>query len=150
MNFEELVNEKFKSMLEAAFEYSDFNEEEIKLIYVFCSLEEGFYYDFFYRIGGEIVKKHLINDFLISKCNDSDEQQLAAVDIGLNDLIELEKLFIENEKDLPTQIKIKYVVKDQSIDTDMVYSQNLIGTNKDDLELRNEWIESLQKSINIA
>lgn len=57
-----LIDTQVKSMLQTCYEFSEWNDEEIEEIYIFCSLEEGIFPKWFYRINSEIVKTHELND----------------------------------------------------------------------------------------
>jgi hypothetical protein len=50
------LNSHIKSMLEACFEYVEFNDKEVDAIYVLCSAETSYYFTFFFSINGNIVK----------------------------------------------------------------------------------------------
>jgi hypothetical protein len=143
--FDRELNKLFKSMIEVAFEYVNFNEEEVKIIYIFCSLEEGYYFDFFYNINNTIVKKHQVNEVLEKKSKITDEKQLAALDIGLAEIAILEKLFKDDNNEIPKQVKLNYSISEDKYISNISYEQKLIGTEKMDTDLRDDWIKELIK-----
>lgn len=61
LDVDALINQRITSMVEACFEYVKWNKEDVTDIFIFCSAEAGLFLTWFYRIGGKIVKKHMIN-----------------------------------------------------------------------------------------
>lgn len=140
---EQMVVPQLKSMLEIAFEYCGFNEEEVENIYVFNSAEEGEYFTFSYRIKGKVVERHLINELLDKKVDVSPDRQTEADEIGLENLHEIMKTFEQRKLDIPTVITIEYSIANQDFKADFGYEQKLIGTDLLPEDIEEQWRNQL-------
>ncbi|MBL3659051.1 hypothetical protein [Fulvivirga sediminis] len=69
------IGESIKLMVEICMEYVGFDSLEIDDVYIFITIEESQYVNFCYRINGEIVKKHKVNESLTSSVNVEPERQ---------------------------------------------------------------------------
>ena len=94
-----LIDNHVKSMLEACYEFADWNDEEIDEIYIFCSLEEGLFPKWFYRINSLIVKAHELNDHVKRKCDTSTQKQREILTILADDLFDIDTAFETQEKE---------------------------------------------------
>lgn len=141
--FEEKLKTYLSSMIEVVFEYVGNNKEEVDEIYIFCSTEESLFFQFFYSINGQIVKKHKVNDLLILKCDTSKERQFSVLDIGMEDLSGIVSLFNGSQKDVPKSIKISYKPLTKEMDTHFIYDNRLIGTDLMEENLVEDWISLL-------
>ena len=92
-----------------------------------------YFFDFFYKINGKVVHKHQLNEAskeLDSQQNRvydvSKERQKAALRIGNQNLKLIHKKCEEFNKDMPTEMKLHYNVKKNSLKGkyryDLVYS----------------------------
>lgn len=138
---------EIKSMIEIAFEYAGFNEQEVDDIYIFNSTEEGHFFHFFYGINGQIVKKHKINEVIKTKCDTSPEQQSAALAIGMKSLKSIVNLFTEKHLEVPKRIQVEYSIRTHHMKSNYFYDNKLLNTDLMDVDLMNEWIETLQNKI---
>ncbi|WP_079710252.1 DUF600 domain-containing protein [Paraliobacillus ryukyuensis] len=129
--FEDYFSELQTDMVAICLEYVDNKADEI---FIYCSYEPKMYvFDFFYKINGKVVHKHRLNEAskeLDSQQNRvydvSKERQKAALRIGNQNLKLIHKKCEEFNKDMPTEMKLHYNVKKNSLKGryryDLVYS----------------------------
>ena len=100
-----------------------------KIVYIYVVLEDGLVsFDVFYKIGGFISEKSDVNEYLSEKINDSDDIQFSLLEYGIEDAEKIEVLFEENSKEVPTEIRLVYDVKNNSLKSnyryDAMYEKN--------------------------
>lgn len=92
-------------------------------IFIYCSYEPKMYvFDFFFRINGEVVHKHQLNkavkesDSQLAQVYDvSRDRQKAALRIGNQNLKLIQKKCEEYKREMPTEMKLHYDVKQNSL-----------------------------------
>ena len=110
------------AMIEIAYEYVDYNEEEVDAIYVYCSMEANtLFYDVFYKINGEYVFTNEVNNFSKKQYDVSEKRVFQLLDIGNDYLDKMEALFTKDEREVPTQIKMIYIPKKEAFDCQISY-----------------------------
>jgi hypothetical protein len=129
--FEDYFSELQADMVAICLEYVNNKADEI---FIYCSYEPKMYvFDFFYKINGEAVHKHQLNEAvkeLDSQRNHvydvSRERQKAALRIGNQNLKLIHKKCEEFNQDMPTEMKLCYHVKKNGLKgkyrCDLVYS----------------------------
>jgi len=119
--FEDYFSELQTDMVAICLEYVDNKADEI---FIYCSYEPKMYvFDFFYKINGKVVHKHQLNEAvkeLDSTHNNqvydvSRERQKAVLRIGNQNLKLIHKKCEEFNKDMPTEMKLSYNVKQNSL-----------------------------------
>lgn len=146
-NFEVEQNSIIKRMLEACFEYVDFNKEEVEFIYLFGYYKSKSYssISYFYKINGIVTGVNDVNDFLSKKCDNSDEVQFTLSDYLGEEFSKLKDLFLAHQNEFPIITKVKYSLLGK-LNTSYEYNQEKYvsgDVDSDDFEL--EWIEELKK-----
>lgn len=145
--FEDYFSELQADMVSICLEYV---EKKADKIYIYCSFESRVISSgFFYNINGMIVERHKLNDAVDSKINFrydvTGDRQGGVMDIINDDIKKLMKLCKEFGKEMPTEIKLIYDVKRNSLKAD--YRYDLVYTNDpvktaDHIEL--EWFEQIK------
>lgn len=128
--FEDYFSELQTDMVAICLEYVDNKADEI---FIYCSYEPEMYvFDFFYKINGKIVHKHQL--YVVEKEDSqhnqvydiSRERQKDALRIGNQNLKLIHKKCKEFNKEMPTEMKLYYNVKKNSLKGkyryDLVYS----------------------------
>ena len=102
--------------------------------------------DYFYEISGRIMKRHKLNE--ISPLYDvSPDNQEKYNMILIEDTLELKKLCKEHQRPMPTEIKMIYDVKKNSLDVKYKYdNQWLNHKTKTPNDIANEWFEEVKNS----
>ena len=107
----------------------EYVENKAETVYIYVVLEDGLVsFDVFYKIGGFISEKSDVNEYLSEKINDSDDIQFSLLEYGIEDAEKIEVLFEENSKEVPTEIRLVYDVKNNSLKSnyryDAMYEKN--------------------------
>ena len=131
----------------------EYVEKKADKIYIYGSFEEKIIScDFFYCINGRVVKKHQLNDAVYGgnfRYDVSTVRQCAVLDILVEDIEKLYSLCNEYRKEMPTEIKIVYDVKKNSVRAD--YQYDLVYSNENERtshDIVTEWFEEVQNLDN--
>ena len=117
--FEDQLMDIQSDMISLSLEYV---ENKAETVYIYVVLEEGLVsFDVFYKIGGFISEKSDVNEYLSEKINDSDDIQFSLLEYGIEDAEKIEVLFKENSKEVPTEIRLVYDVKNNSLKSNYIY-----------------------------
>jgi len=146
--FEDLFSELQADMVSICLEYV---EGRAEVIYIYCSCEEKVIgSEFFYRINGVLVKRHLLNETTPPQ-NDgfvydaSDKRQVVVSRIINANIMEIEDLCKEHNRDMPTEFKLIYNVQTGSLEAkyryDLVYSMH---PDKRPYNVADEWFAEIQ------
>ena len=124
--FEAQLMDIQSDMISLSLEYV---ENKAEIVYIYVVLEDGLVsFDVFYKIGGFISEKSDVNEYLSEKINDSDDIQFSLLEYGIEDAEKIEVLFKENSKEVPTEIRLVYDVKNNSLKSnyryDAMYEKN--------------------------
>ncbi|MDH4557420.1 DUF600 domain-containing protein [Pseudomonas sp. BN417] len=114
--FEDYFSEYQTDMVSIALEYADGRADEI---FIYGACEDGTTaFDVFYRINGKIVEKDNLNSAVvsgISAYDTSGERQSAMLNIGLDNLDNIEAKCGEFHREMPTEIRLHYDVKNNKM-----------------------------------
>ena len=124
--FEDQLMDIQSDMISLSLEYV---ENKAETVYIYVVLEDGLVsFDVFYKIGGFISEKSDVNEYLSEKINDSDDTQFSLLEYGIEVAQKIEVLFEENYKEVPTEIRLVYDVKNNSLKSnyryDAMYEKN--------------------------
>lgn len=122
--FEDLFMDLQADMVYICLEYVDYQADKI---YIYCSREGRlFHSDWFYDMDGHIVERWNIGK-VAPRSKATPENEEKVLDILLDDLCKLEKLCVEYSKPMPTEIKMVYDVKKNSLDVKYKYDNQWLG-----------------------
>ena len=142
--FEDLFMDLQADMVSICSEYVDYQADKI---YLYCCREGRLVHsDCFYDIDGQIVERWNIRK-VAPRNTTTPENEEKVLDILLDDLCELEKLCIEHGRPMPTEIKMIYDVKRNSLDVKYKYDNQWLGhkiMTSDDILA--EWFEEVKNS----
>ncbi|MFC0186695.1 DUF600 domain-containing protein [Fictibacillus aquaticus] len=142
--FEDYFSELQADMVAICLEYV---EEKADDIFIYCSYEPTIYvFDFFYKINGSVIHKHQLNEISNLQYDVSSERQKAALKIGNENLKLIHKKCKEFNRDMPTEIKLHYDVKKNSLRAN--YKYELIYTNEEELmpdDIFDNWFEEVKE-----
>ncbi|MYL60101.1 immunity protein YezG family protein [Virgibacillus halodenitrificans] len=146
--FEDRFSELQADMISICMEYI---EDRADKIYVYASCEESIISSkFFYLINNKYVKPHKVNDAVANgdeRYNVSSERQFMVLDILNEDIEKIKELCLDNEKDMPTEMKLVYDVKSGKFKAE--YKYDLVYTNhetKTARQIADEWFDELQNN----
>lgn len=137
-------------MVEVAFEYIGFNKEEVDGIYIYGSMEQGiFFYNVFYKINHQLVKKEKVNDVLTNKVDDSDKIIRALLSFGGEALMDLSDVFTDDSREVPTLLKMVYRPKTGGFNCDILYDpQYSDHETRTNTEGFNDWFNQEKQQQN--
>ena len=119
-------------------------------IFIHCSYESNMYsFNVFYLIDGIVVRKHKINTISGRSYDISAVRQRALLNFGVEELRKMRNLFKEFNREMPTEIKLIYDVKENSLEGD--YSYELKHSNTKDLtadDIFDKWFDDVKKEYN--
>ena len=132
-----------EDMISIALEYSD---DKADKVYLFASHENNsFYFNVFFKIGKSYYKKHQLKEFQVDT---SINRQSQLVDIALNDFIKICEAFSDNNREIPTQLKIMYNKKHQKASGK--FSYNIHYSNSDTLtadDIFEQWYNEVKEEV---
>ncbi len=149
--FEDYFSELQADLVAVCLEYVDNKADDI---YIYCSYEPKMYFfDFFYKINQIVVHKHQLNE-VIKNCDGqpsvgydvSRDRQKALLRIGNENLKLIHKKCEEFNKEMPTEMKLYYDVKRNSLKGK--YRYDLVYSNDDELlpdDIFDLWFEEVRQ-----
>lgn len=143
--FEDKFSEIQTDMIAICLEYANY---AVDTVYIYASFEANIIScDYFYKINNKLVERHKL-DTIGEKYDVSVERQGMCLNIILEDVERLFDLCREYKRDMPTEIKIIYDAKRNSVNADykydLQYSNDPIKTSDDVFE---EWFQVEKKRI---
>jgi hypothetical protein len=115
--FEDYFSEYQADMISICLEYA---HEQADMIYVYCSCESNpIYGDFFFEISGKILERHCLNE--VFQYDTSIERQKRALKVIIEDIEKIEKVCNQYGREMPTEIKLVYDVKKDSLKATYAY-----------------------------
>ncbi|MFC7393454.1 DUF600 domain-containing protein [Scopulibacillus cellulosilyticus] len=151
--FEDYFSDLQADMVSICLEYVNNKADDI---YIYCSYEPEMYaFDVFYRINNKVVLKHKVNEAITGENNKentifnvSEERQEALLDIGIKSLQEIHKYCKEFGREMPTEMKLHYDVKQNSLKGQ--YKYDLVYSEDDELlpdDIFDLWYEEIKSNI---
>ena len=140
---EDQIGERIKSIIEICLEYVNLNENEVDNVFIFATIEESQYISNSYKINGQLVERHKVNDHLSKKVSIDLEQQLQVLDICNNDLTSIQEIFKNEDREMFKHLKITYDVKSRKMDSSFDYKNLLTGTDLTPHDIEDKWLKSL-------
>ncbi|NQY30692.1 MAG: DUF600 domain-containing protein [Flavobacteriaceae bacterium] len=125
MSLDKKFQELFTKMVEISFEYVNRNVKEVDSIYIYNAMEDGeYYYNVFYKINNSLVKSHEVNQVSVDQYDISDDRSFGMLCLGGDTLEEIEELFTEHNREIPTLMKMYYNPKSGEFDNNISYELN--------------------------
>ena len=147
--FEDYFSEYQADMVSICLEYVN---EQADMIYIYCSRESNTIYgDFFFKISGEILERHRLNEVFqesgssIFQDVTSSERQSRALEIIIEDIEKIEMLCKQYGREMPTEIKLIYDVKKNSLKATYAYEKLWSNSRtKCAQDIGDEWFEEIK------
>ena len=142
--FEDFFSEYQVDMIEICLEYANYHVDRI---FIYCSYE-GKMLDsnFFFEIDGKYYRKHQIGS-AGKEYDTSQKRQSAALDIITQDMMNISKKCDEFGRPMPTEMKIIYDVKKNSLNAS--YRYDLMYSNDPEKlpdDIFDEWFVEVMKT----
>jgi len=143
--FEDYFSELQTDMVSICLEYVKNQGDNI---YIYCSNENNIYsVAYFYKINGKLKKRGKVNEELLG-CDASGDMQKKVMDILMEDLKKIEEVCKEFDRPVPTEIKLVYDIKKNSLKTqyqyEPVYSNHPTKTAR---AVEIDWFNELNQSM---
>ena len=140
--FEDYFSELQTDMVVICLEYA---HKKADNIYIYGSVEDNiFSVGFFYKINGKLLKRHEINKENLD-CDVSIIMQKKVMQILLNNLKEIQKLFIKHEREMPTEIKMIYDVHKNSLNAKYKYEKIIsVDSSITARDIEQKWFEEFR------
>src|SRR5690625_464713 len=140
--FEDYFSELQADMVSICMEYI---ESKVDDIYIYCSYELNMYaFDVFFKAQDMVVHTHKLNE-IYPEIDTSIERQKAMINIGNQNLKLINDICGEYNHDMPTEIKLHYNVKENSLQAK--YKYDLVYSNRENLsyhDILDEWFEEIK------
>ncbi|MGM0805617.1 MAG: immunity protein YezG family protein [Bacillota bacterium] len=149
--FEDKFSALQADMVSICLEYVEDRADEI---YIYASCEETVISSkFFYLINDQYVKAHKLNDVLIYNDKEYDvsaKRQFMVLDILSEDIESIKNTCKEYERDMPTEMKIRYDVKSGELTAEYKYELVYFNDeNKTASDIADEWFKELSNSSRV-
>jgi len=136
------------TMVEAAFRYVGNNREEVDTIYLYASCENrNPFFNVFFRINGTLVHIHKVNTVCKKLCEVSDDTAFGLLDEGVECLDEMIRLFQQDNREVPTLMKMTYSPKTGAFNNDILYDpQYSSHPDRSNVNGFEEWFEEMKQN----
>jgi len=112
--FEDKFMEVQASMISLALEYV---QNQAEKVYIYAIADSLYSFNLFYEIKGNIVHKHLVNDFLAKDSHVDISLQTALLKEGIKDVEAMIDVCQEYNREHPTEMWLIYDVQKNSLDS---------------------------------
>lgn len=122
----------------------DYVESQAEKVFIYASNEEGAMdFNVFYQIKGQIVTTDEVNAVVDKKIDDSDDKTFDMLGMGLDYFKQLDYVCNEYDRPIPTEIRLTYDVRANSLKSDYQYEPVYINTKDlDSSDIFMEWVEA--------
>lgn len=133
-----------KEALYNVLEYVDYSKE-IDCVYLYISLEYEPMYLVFLKINNHISFQHKLNEFSIKdKFDVSEEHQTTLLQNGNAIASQIKKCFVEDDREVPTNLKITYEPKTRKFECKIGYEKMLdYESMVDEVTIYFRWYKAL-------
>lgn len=149
-SFEQYFSELQTDMVEICLENV---EDRADMIYIYCSFESNVLASsYFYQINGKVVSRSKLNDAIgldEPQYDVSVERQKEVTNIINDDVRKIRQVCLDYSRPMPTEMKIIYDVKKNSLSADYKY-ENVYSSSKTKTayDIAEEWFEEVKRKLN--
>lgn len=119
--FQEESQNTFTKMAELAFEFVNRNTVDIDGVYIFVSLENGYFFNVYYKVNGHYTEINSINNYAEEKFDLSMDRMFDMLDLGTEDAEALKDVFEKYDEEVPKSVKLYYHPKTESFEAKLGY-----------------------------
>lgn len=122
----------------------DYVRSQAEKVFIYASNEEGaMSFNVFYQIKGEVVTPDEVNRIVNKKIDDSDDKVFSLLKEGVREIREIESVCETYDRPIPTEMRLTYDVKANSLKSDYQYEPVYSNTDdKHSSDIFMEWIEA--------
>jgi hypothetical protein len=129
--------------LHNALEYVSYSKE-IECIYIYISLELGSQYLVFFKINNQISAQHELYKYSSQQFDVSSENQKILNANGNEIAEQIKQIFIDDDREIPTHLKITYKPKEGDFDCKIGYEKLLDLDNMvDEITIHFRWFKEM-------
>lgn len=148
MNFDADFQKLFTEMIEIAFEYVNKNSREVDTVYVIGLIESGYSYEPFYQINGNLVELHKVNTVSKMQYDISRDRAFSMLKLGTDLLEKIENLFQNDNREVPTMLKLFYYPKTGRFNSNFSYGKNFTNSKtKTAQDVSEDWFNEIEKEL---
>ncbi len=143
--FDDELTKIYSKIISLCLEYS---QKQTDNIYIFGSNvgNSNFSNDVFFSKNGKYFVKDLINDYIDNPVDSSRERKIGLLQVLLSDFREIYSLFLNNNLEAPSEVRLKYNVVTGKFGANLNYDKRIeksatLSVN----DVFNEWMESCIK-----
>lgn len=143
--FEDKFSEIQTDMIKICLEYANYSAD---IIYIYASYEENIIScDYFYKINETLAERHKLNKIDSKKYDTSIQRQKACMKILNEDMKKLISACQEYKRDMPTEIKLIYDVKNNNVNANYEYDIRYSNSsNKTADTMAEEWFNQIRNN----
>lgn len=144
--FEDKFTELQTDMIQICLEYVSYNAE---LVYIYASYEDNVIScDYFYKINGKLLERHKLNNNAVMIYDTSIQRQKTCMKILNEDVKKMIAVCNEYHKDMPTEIKLIYDVKNNKVNANYEYKIKYSSdAEKTADDMAEEWFRQEKNSL---
>lgn len=122
----------------------DYVESQAEKVFIYVSYEvSALTFNVFYQIKGKIVTISKVNEVLENKKNFNKKEVFSILDAGIQELDRLIDTCEAYGRPIPTEIRLTYDVRANSLKSDYQYEPGYINTKDlDSSDIFMEWVEA--------
>lgn len=144
--FEEETQNIFTRMVELAFEFVERNVVDIDGIYVFVSLENGYFFNVYYKVNGHYTEINNVNKYAKEQFDLSMDRMFDMLDLGTEDTEELKAVFEKYDEEVPKSVKLYYNPKTEGFVAKLGYEELFTGdSEKTAGSVFDDWLTELSE-----
>lgn len=150
MDFDTKLGEIFKSTIGLSLEFIEEQQNQFDEVYIYGNLENNtYFFNLFYKKENTIFSKEDIARLRGFTEQESIELIFQLLDIGISDLVKISSLFKDNDREIPTELKVSYNINTHSFNLDISYdrSKEINNTNISNVDLFEEWQNEIKNKI---
>ena len=116
--FEDKFMEVQVGMISLAMEYV---QNQAEKVYIYAIADSLYSFNLFYKIKGNIVHKHLVNDILLNDSHVETSLQTVLLKEGIKDVESMIDIYQEYNREHPTEMWLIYDTQKNSLDSRYSY-----------------------------
>lgn len=145
-HFDNEFQKYLAELVATGFEFVNNNSEEVDAVYIIGLIESGYFYKVFYEINGYLVKSHKVNEVSDMQYDICKEKSFAMLNQGNEILMNLERLFKNDGREVPVMFKLSYHPKTDTFNSDFSYDKTFThDKTKTAQDIYEEWFYQVEK-----
>ncbi|GEM_PF-447939 len=134
--FDSILLHHITEIIEVSLEFIGNSRDEVDMIYIYGAMEnQNPFFNLFFGINDTVIKIHEVNSVLNRKIDISDDTMFKLLGLGCEELDKIIEIFKDDNREVPTLMKITYSPKYNSLNNDIIYEPQYSNTkDKSDVD----------------